>query len=277
MTKPVERKMGIKELMVNLGEQTPHFLKSLMHYYGVITHFDATSIQIPNKLVREQFFLKLSLLTQSFIGGVTHFVYGGDTKALQAVLVQFSKNCFSVLDDATEPSLKARLIGLLYAANIEEDFNLNIASEREFGLVDGKEKGKKRVDYYLEPKKLNLKSRLVEVKSVPHYWLDVRQFNEYKWIPTVNKKVGELLADMSKDNLLNLQLDKNIWFVKEKKFNTVRDYIEAGRQQLQEYIHIVDKEVGQLPCGYLVWSVGMRAIHVEEVHQIKVEENLVVI
>jgi len=244
-----------------------HTSCSLMHYYGVITHSDATSVRIPNQVVREQFFFKLSLLTQSFMGDVTHFVYGGDTKALQDALRKFSANCFSVLDDATEPSLKARLIGLLHAARIEEDYHLAIASEREFELVDGKEKGKKRVDYFLEPKKTDLTSRLIEVKSVPHYWLDPHQFNEYKWIPTVNKKVGEQLAKMSEDQLLNLQFNKNIWFVKENNFNIVRDYIEAGRKQLLEYMNIVKTEVGQLPCGYLVWGVGIKAIHVEEIQE----------
>jgi len=67
-----------------------------VHYYGVVTHTDASNIQIPNNLVRQQFFDRLSKLTLSYNNDITRFIEDeeGNAAALQRALVKFSTEYF---------------------------------------------------------------------------------------------------------------------------------------------------------------------------------------
>jgi len=164
-------------------------------------------------------------------------------------------DCFSLIDDATEPSLKARLVGLIKGAGLDRIYKL--VSEREF------EGGKKRVDYFMEPRTSDRRHIMLEVKSVPIYWLDSKQFGQEFWSLSSKTVVASKLTQTAED-LMQLKMNQNMQDKWKDKFLTVGEYIVHGRKQLKDYLKLAKKELGREPRGYLVWSVGMVGITVEE-------------
>jgi len=273
LQRPFEPRLGIKQLTTDFGEQSPHFLKSLMYYYGVVTHNNDTSIRIPNQLVKEQFFDKLAKITSGYIADMQSFV-DGEAGALQRALRKFSAQHFSVLyDEATEPSLKTRLVALLLGT-VKSKYKI----QSEFYVQKKKDATDEppRVDIYLEPHNPSTDPIILEVKSIPVFWLSPGQFGKKYSLTslTAKKDVAMMLSEKLSNPATNqsyfrgLILDEKAWIkkVKEKGENlhTVGDYIDAGKQQTARYLEFV-KTNSTRPRAFIVWGVGMEAIHVEEV------------
>jgi len=127
-----------------------------------------------------------------------------------------------------------------------------------------------RVDMFMEPiDKVNGDDPIVlEVKSIPIYWLNPSTFGKRN-LHSLNtkKEVSIKLSDpnLTYDYFQKLELNQNMGWIKEKKTKLVGDYVEEGRMQLINYLKSIETKIKVRPRGYLVWSVGMVAIHVEEV------------
>jgi len=85
-------------------------------------------------------------MTAAYSEDVTSFVFDGIASDLEKALVRFSQRLFSsVDDDATEPSLKARILGLFQHVPVSK---FSISSEERV-IVNNKYK-EKRYDIYVE-------------------------------------------------------------------------------------------------------------------------------
>ena len=201
------------------------------------------------------------MLTKSFQNDMSFAISDGNNASfLEGVLQKFSQRQFDeTYDDGTEPSLKARLIGLLATCpNMESRFKMT--SELP---VSG---GKYRLDIYL--KSLNQEvSKLFEVKSIPIYWLDPGHFGR-KGLNDIQSKeyVSKKIKDYKTEELLQLPLNQKMAAKWGTNYATVGDYIQNGRNQIRKYLQHVKNDTNEkdhCPIGYLVWAVGMMSIHVE--------------
>jgi len=208
------------------------------------------------------FFHKLRTMTNANRSQISRFFQGGDTQALQDALTDFTKRYFSLLDEGTEPSLKSRLISLISGVN--SIYKLEKASEYE---LDG---GKFRIDLYYEPKNEDSGHIIIEVKSIPIYWLEPKQFKKTDLNDLEAKKEISTLLDAehyTKEKILKCDLNQRMqkppyW---QRKYSTVQEYIEHGRRQTQNYMTAFNKEKSVPVRGYLVWGVGISKIYVEEI------------
>jgi len=196
----IQPKMGIKELTHDFPQKSESFLLSLMYYYGVVTWSNVDGrLQIPNKLVKDQFFDRLQALTMVHVKSLFSFFDSNDPSSLQNVLRKFSKEHFSTIYDVgVEDSLKARLIALLVGyPGISTRFRQS--SERKL------RGGKYRADIFMESLNLNDKHQLFEVKSIPLYWLEPSQFGVSNLNDLFAKEmVAPQVAEMGREKLLKL-------------------------------------------------------------------------
>jgi hypothetical protein len=81
------------------------------------------------------------------------------------------------------------------------------------------------------------------------------------------REVLDKITKMTPQELLCLPLNPAIqgggW---PQKFKTVGEYIEAGREQTNGYLEILERNQGQRPLGYVkIWDVGDTTIFVEQI------------
>jgi len=185
---------------------------------------------------------------------------GNNASFLEGVLQRFSQKQFDEsFDDGTEPSLKARLIGLLATCpNLESRFKMT--SELP---ISG---GKFRIDIYLKSLNQEL-SKLFEVKSIPIFWLDPGHFGR-KGLNDIQSKeyVSKKIKDYTTEELQQLPLNQKMAAKWDISYITVGDYIQNGRNQIRKYLQLVNNDPNEkdhCSVGYLVWAVGMTSIRVE--------------
>jgi len=185
---------------------------------------------------------------------------GNNASFLEGVLQRFSQKQFDEsFDDGTEPSLKARLIGLLATCpNLESRFKMT--SELP---ISG---GKFRIDIYLKSLNQEL-SKLFEVKSIPIFWLNPGHFGR-KGLNDIQSKeyVAKKIKDYTTEELQQLPLNQKMAAKWDISYITVGDYIQNGRNQIRKYLQLVNNDPNEkdhCSVGYLVWAVGMTSIRVE--------------
>lgn len=213
-------------------------------------------LRIPNKLVKDQFFERLKGLTEAYSLDLSAFFRRSEASSLQKVLRAFSQKYFTIFDEGTEPSLKARLVALL---TTYPSSKYRQHSEVEFS------NGKYRVDILMESLDSQVKHRVFECKSIPLHWIDPSEFDEDDLNDFyAQQEVAPIVAKMETDQLLRLRLNSRIQKNWKTKYTTVGEYIEAGQKQMATYLDNIEQEKGERPVGYLVWAVGVVAIHVEQ-------------
>lgn len=222
----------------------------------MVTWADTDHVRIPNLLVNDQFFQRLQKLTKSYQQDLSYFLNKRNFTSLEGVLRRFTQEHFSLtMDEGTEPSLKARLIGLLITyPGLESRFKMT----SEFSFTGG------RLDLFLKALVSQERSIVFEVKSVPIYWLDPKYFGEENLNDLyVKQAVSKSVSQMQSEELLKIPLNLTIQKYWKKQYPTVKDYIESGKIQLRDYLQSF-KTDDHHPIGYLVWAVGMVSIQVEE-------------
>jgi hypothetical protein len=214
-------------------------------------------------LVQNQFFQRLQILTKSFQNDISFAISDGNNAGfLEAVLHKFSQTRFDeTYDDGTEPSLKARLIGLLATCtNMESRFKMT--SELP---ISG---GKYRLDIYLKSLNNQELSKVFEVKSIPIHWLEPGHFGR-KGLNDIQSKeyVSKKIKECKTEELLQLPLNQKMAAKWGTNYATVGDYIQNGRNQIRKYMQRINNndtnECKDHCVGYLVWAVGMMSIRVE--------------
>jgi hypothetical protein len=143
---------------------------------------------------------------------------------------------------------------------IGEDYKL----DSEHRIDDGTDF--RKIDIYMESKG-DLASRVIELKSVPIHWLEPSHWKKgsKRFALKTKQETVEKIAKMSPQELLCLPLNLVIQGGWDLKFATVGEYIHAGADQTRNYLDIIETNEGERPLGYLIWAVGIEAIHIEQI------------
>lgn len=207
-------------------------------------------LQIPNKLVKNQFFDKLRALTKTYYADLSSFIFDNDIDSLQRALREFtdSLHLSPIDDDGTEPSLKVRVLALFSNfPKIGDDYEVDL----EHKIYEGNTFKKNNI--YMESKG-DLTSRIIELKSVPIHWLEPSHWKKgsKRFILKMKQEAVEKIANMSPQELLCLPLNLGIQSGWDQKFATVGEYIQAGVDQTRNYLDIIETNKRERPQGYLI-------------------------